>query len=112
MRLPLPFRHITFKTPSILCCALSARPLILQIGWNVILCNMSSVRVARAHSARKYTEKRLPDQLQMGLLDRRPSGALQMRSAGSLRPHSFEEVRYKGPIEVNSPYRSDNAARI
>ena len=85
---------------------------ILQLGWNVILCKMSSVSVVRQHSARRYTEKRLPDQLQMGLLDRRPSGALQMRSAGSLRPHSAEEVRYKAPIEGISPYRSDNAARI
>lgn len=95
-----------------------------QVGWNIVLCNMSAVRaksaalgLARlAGTPRKHSDEEVPvgahpAAAQLGLAERRPSSALQMRSSGSLKPKA-EEFWQHVAAEAHASYAAENAGRL
>ena len=65
----------------------------------------------RKHSDEEVPVAAHPAAVQLGLAERRPSSALQLRGSGSLKPKS-EEFWQHVIAETHSPFAADNAARL
>ena len=102
-----------------------------QIGWNIILCKMASVRATSAVKSvsplarlmgtprKDSDEEGLPINahavaVQMNLIDRRPSSAvtLQMRSSGSLKPKGEDFWQHAIGDGHLTAFSAENAARL